>query len=410
MLHTNRSYYKWLVLAAGTLSVFSALGLARFGYSVLLPSMQKAMQFDNSAAGMLASANLAGYLFMALIGGALASHFGSRVIIVIGLITLSVAMIMTGFSTSYLEAAFWRSLTGIGSGAANVAVMGLWAAWFPASQRGLAAGIAVNGSAIAFITTGIFVPPLLADPAGWQFCWKIFGIISIAIAVIAAFIIRTTPQHPSINLSSPYGITPPAEAEKKEGWHDIFRSKIAWKLGSVYVAFGFSYIIFMTFFVKHLMISGSYSKGEAGKLFMAMGWANLLFSFLFGAISDKIGRGNTLVIVYLIHASAFTIFGMANSSIFFTISAIMFGMTAFSVPAIMAASCGDVFGKSNVSTALGFVTLLFGIGQVAGPAVAGFMADRSGSFTSSYILAAVAALLGAAGSFALRGDLAQNKQ
>lgn len=61
MNFTTHRAYPWFVLAAGTMAVFSALGLARFGYSVLLPSMQAGLNLDNSQAGVLASANLVGY-------------------------------------------------------------------------------------------------------------------------------------------------------------------------------------------------------------------------------------------------------------------------------------------------------------------------------------------------------------
>ena len=37
---TRRPHYAWPILIVGTLIVFGALGLARFGYSVVLPSMQ----------------------------------------------------------------------------------------------------------------------------------------------------------------------------------------------------------------------------------------------------------------------------------------------------------------------------------------------------------------------------------
>lgn len=402
---TRRRFYPWLVLAAGTMAVFSALGLARFGYSVLLPSMQAGLGLDNAQAGVLASVNLIGYLVMALAGGALASHHGARLIVSAGLLVTAAGMIMTGMAEGFASAALWRTVTGFGSGAANIAVMGMWACWFPASRRGLASGIAVSGSAFALIGTGSLIPPLLARSGanGWQYCWQIFGGLSLLIALICWLVIRNERATPPIDLASLYagGTTPPADRQDGS-WHDVFRSKTAWHLGLVYVAFGFSYIIFMTFFVKHLIAAGGYSKTAAGNLFMLMGWANLLVSFLWGSLSDRIGRANTLVIIYFIHAIAFAMFGLAKTPLFFTVAALMFGISAFSVPAIMAATCGDLFGKKLAAAALGFVTLLFGIGQVAGPALAGVIADSSGSFKYAYLLASGVALTGAIGSMTLR--------
>ena len=170
----------------------------------------------------------------------------------------------------------------------------------------------------------------------------------------------------------------------------------------VYVAFGFSYIIYLTFFTKFLISEGSYTQSAAGTLFMTMGWFSLLCGLVWGAVSDIIGRRRTLIIVYLIHALAFSMFGLWRTPTGFTISAILFGITAWSIPAIMAATCGDVLGPRLAPAALGFITLFFGVGQAIGPSVAGVMADASGTFVSAYLLAAFVAVLGAAGSLLLR--------
>ena len=71
-------HYAWYILAVGTLVVFGALGLARFGYTMVLPAMQMALGLSNAQAGGLATANLAGYLLLAVAGGALASRHGPR--------------------------------------------------------------------------------------------------------------------------------------------------------------------------------------------------------------------------------------------------------------------------------------------------------------------------------------------
>ncbi len=403
---SSRSGYRWLVLAAGTMAVFSALGLARFGYSVVLPAMQSGLGLDNAQAGALASANLAGYLVMALLGGALAAHCGARSVIVAGLLVASIGMLLTSMVDGLAGAAVWRAVTGIGSGAANVAVMGMWAAWFPANRRGLAAGIAVTGSSLSFITIGPLVPWLLARGGadGWRHCWQLFGGASLAIALLCLLIIRSGPPGTTIDLSSPYGGADPRTAERQGSWHDVFRSGAAWHLGLVYVAFGFSYIIFMTFFVKHLMVAGGYSKVAAGSLFMTMGWANLACSFLWGWLSDRIGRKWAMMLIYLVHAGAFTLFGLATTPTAFLLAALLYGSSAFSIPAIMAAACGDLFGQRLAPAALGFVTLLFGIGQALGPSVAGIMADATGSFTSAFLLAAGVALLGAVGATTLKAS------
>jgi sugar phosphate permease len=400
-----RCHYAWVVLAVGTLVVFGSLGLARFGYTMLLPAMQAELKMDNTQAGALASANLAGYLAMALVGGALASRLGPRTVIAAGLAVAAAGMVLTGLAGSFGAATTWRAFTGVGSGASNVPVMALLSAWFAQRRRGLASGIGVTGSSIALILLGPLVPRILAIHGhdGWRVCWFGFAGATMALAVLALAVLRNRPADIGLNPLGSTGDGAPASAASGGlHWGSVYRSGTVWHVGLIYVAFGFSYIIYMTFFTKHLIAEGHYSQPAAGRLFMLMGWFSLLCGLLWGWVSDVIGRKSALVIVYLIHAVAFGLFALAPSPVGFTTSAIFFGLSAWSIPAIMAATCGDLLGPRLAPAALGFVTLFFGIGQAAGPSAAGRVADATGSLAPAMLLAAGVALLGAVGSLLLR--------
>jgi len=397
--------YGIVVLVMGTFVVFGALGLARFGYTMLLAPMQAGLGMDNTQAGLLATANLVGYLVLSVLGGALASRYGPRAVIAAGLALAGAAMILTGLAGGMLSAAFWRCVTGIGSGASNVPVMGLLAAWFAPRRRGLAAGIGVAGSSFALILLGPGVPRLLAlfGDAGWRVCWGILGTITVLLAGASFLVLR---NHPEDVGELPVGAQPgdpaPAPRTGPLRWASVYRSWTVWHIGLVYIAFGFSYIIYFTFFVKYLMSGGGYTQAEAGRLFMIMGWCSILCGLVWGSVSDLIGRKWALVIVYSIHTAAFLLFALAPNPAGLTTSAVLFGFTAWSIPAIMAAACGDMLGPRMAPAALGFITLFFGIGQAAGPSVAGALADASGSLASSWLLAAGVAVLGAIGAALLR--------
>jgi MFS family permease len=389
--------YAWVIAALGALILFGAQGIARFGYTVVLPAMQKSLGMNNTMAGMLATSNLVGYLALSVIGGALATHFGPRRVIAIGVAVAGGGMLLTGTAGSFAEAALWRGLTGLGSGATIVSAMSITAAWFPPQRRGLAAGIVVGGASIGMIVIGPVAPQLMKayGEGGWRFCWYIFGAVTLLIAVCAALFLRNAP-----------GSADSAAASAKKGgglqWGRVYRSAPVWHLGIVYVAYGFSYIIYMTFFVKRLMADGGYSKEAAGNLFMTMGWCSIFCGMIWGAISDRLGRKHALLMVYLVHTVAFALFALCPTPLGFTCSAVLFGLSAWSIPAIMAAACGDVLGPRMAPAAFGFITLFFGVGQAIGPSVAGAMADASGSFVSPLLLASGVALVGALGAATLR--------
>jgi len=123
---------------------------------------------------------------------------------------------------------------------------------------------------------------------------------------------------------------------------------------------------------------------------------------VWGALSDLIGRKIGLALVYLTQAVCFAVFALWRNPTGYTVSAVLFGLTGWSIPGIVAAACGDYVGPALAPAALGFVTLFFGIGQAVGPSVAGAFADATGSFGPAFLVAASVALLGSIGSLLLR--------
>lgn len=403
---TTRLHYGWIVLSVSMLVVFGALGLSRFGYSVVLPAMQTGLKMDNTQAGVLATSSLVGYLVLSVVGGALAARFGPRAVITAGLILAGAGMLLTGLANGFVAAAIWQALTGIGSGASNVPVMGLLAAWFTARRRGLASGLAVSGASLGLIVVGPLVPRLLTiyGEDGWRVSWLVFGGITILLALLGWLLLR---NHPADMGFEPLGQEGHRSARRlpKTGaiqWGQVYRNAAVWHLGLVYIAFGFAYVIYLTFFTKHLIAEGGYSQEAAGSLFMTMGWFSLLCGLIWGTASDVIGRKRALILVYLIHAASFCLFALWPKPFGFTISAILFGLTAWSIPAIVAATCGDMFGPRLAPAALGFATLFFGVGQATGPSVAGIIADLAGSFAPAFLLAGTVSLVGAFAAGLLR--------
>ena len=71
-----------------------------------------------------------------------------------------------------------------------------------------------------------------------------------------------------------------------------------------------------------------------------------------------------------------------------------------------------------MTTAFGLVTFIFGFGQIAGPAVAGMLAEKQGGFAQSFLMAAAFAglaiilslFLRKPGQFLLRDDVARRSQ
>ena len=123
---------------------------------------------------------------------------------------------------------------------------------------------------------------------------------------------------------------------------------------------------------------------------------------IWGGISDLIGRKYGFAVAYAGLAAAYAVFALVRSPAGFYCSAVIFGISAWSIPTIMAAAAGDYAGPKLAPAGLGFITFFFGIGQALGPAVGGYLADATRSFLVPFLLASGVSLLGAVSSLYLK--------
>jgi sugar phosphate permease len=402
---TRKIHYAWIIAFTGALVTILVHGFGRMSYSVILPSMKEGLILNYTQLGSIATGNFIGYLSLAIIGGFLAARFGIRRVVFISLLVIGISLFLTGLADSFLFAFFMRLITGAGNGGSYVPIMALPAAWFVMKKRGLASGIISAGIGTGLFLSGIILPPIIAafGKEGWRVAWFFLGIVVFVLAFPCYAFLRNDPAEKGLPM---YG----GEEEKKAGpkatLFSAFREVVAepelWKLGVVYFMFGFSYVIYLTFFVAYLTKEMGVPPVSAGRIFSVLGIFSIFCGIIFGWISDVLGRRSGSMLAYLTLALSYLIFAFWKDATGFYLSAVVFGIAAFSVPTIMAAASGDAVGGSLAPAGLGFITLFFGIGQALGPAIGGWIKDTTGTFTYAFILSAAVSLLGAAGSLVLR--------
>jgi MFS family permease len=395
-------HYGWIVIAMGMLTTIGTHGFGRMSYTIILPSMKEGLHFTYAQVGLLGTGNFIGYLSLAIVGGFLASRFGSRIVITLALILMGVTLILTGFSESFSFAFMMRLLTGFGNGAAYVPAMALGSAWFVLKRRGLATGIVSAGIGGGTFIAGIIVPTILRAYGGdgWRYSWYYLGGGVLLISGLAFAFIRSQPEEKGlrpIGFNQGKDTVKPISTEEKAKplqWDLVYRIREMWFLGFVYFMYGFSYVIYMTFFAAYLTKEIGLSQGQAGAIWALVGGLSIFCGVIWGGISDLLGRRYGAALAYLTLATAYTIFALVRTPFGFYLSAVIFGFTAWSIPTIMAAAAGDYVGSKLAPAGLGFITLFFGIGQALGPAIGGYLADSTHSFLISFLLASAVSLAG----------------
>ncbi len=398
-------HYAWIIALTGTLVTILAHGFGRMSYSVILPPMKDGLALSYTQLGSIAMGNFIGYLSLAIIGGFLAARFGVRRVVFLSLIVIGVSLFLTGFAESFSFAFIMRLISGLGNGGSYVPIMALPAAWFVMRKRGLATGIVSAGIGLGLFLAGIILPPVISayGKDGWRYAWFILGIAVFVLSFVCYGFLRNNPAEKGLTM---FGGSEEQKGGPKVTLFSAFKDVVVeseiWKLGCVYFMYGFSYIIYLTFFVAFLTKEMGVTPVAAGRIFAVLGIFSIFCGVIYGWISDVLGRMYGSMIAYLTLALSYVIFAFWKDTTGFYVSAVIFGIAAFSIPTIMAAASGDAVGGRLAPAGLGFITLFFGIGQALGPVIGGYIKDTSGTFTNAFLLSAGVSLLGAFGSLILK--------
>ena len=392
----NRAiHYGWYIVAAGTLCIFASIGMGRFAIGMLLPAMGESLSLTYSQMGLISTGNFVGYLVAVLFCGFFNKKLGSRRLIFLALLVTGISMFLIGRAGGFATILLLYIVTGMGSGAANVPMMTLTASWFGSSKRGKATGFVVIGSGFAILLAGKLVPFLnrFGGIHGWRLSWQVLGAMVLGVAFICLLVLRNDPREKGLE---PLGRRDPADLNKdaphlpeKEA---PLRRQDIFHMGAIYFLFGYTYVIYATFIVTTLIQERGFSEATAGNFWAWVGFLSLFSGPIFGSLSDRVGRKASLVTVFFIQAIAYLLVALKLPPAFLYLSIGCYGIVAWSIPSIMSALVGDLAGPRRATGVFGFITFIFAMGQIAGPGIAGVLAEKTGSFSTSFLMAAIFAL------------------
>lgn len=383
--------YAWIVAATGSIAMFCGLGLGRFAFGMLLPSMSSSLGLNYTQSGILGFTNLIGYLVAVLLSPLIIPRFGTRITGTASLLLIAVSMLGMAFTTSFPLLSALYVLTGIGSGGVVLPMMSVMSHWFFPSHRGLALGLVMAGPGFGIILSGFVVPKLLPTSGllSWQMGWLIFAVINIMVAWLTFTLIR---NHPDDVNQNPFGRVPTSPVKNKK---KLERSnvKLLVHLGIIFAIYGATYMVYVTFIVTSMVGSYQLSEATAGGIWAWIGLLSVFSGMLFGWISDHIGRRLGLALAFFFLAIAYLLVGLTDWTLGLYLSIILFGLVVWSVPVIMAACAGDYFGAAAAASALAALTFAFSGGQALGPVAAGYLAEITGDFSISYMVSGIAAFI-----------------
>jgi nitrate/nitrite transporter NarK len=261
--------------------------------------------------------------------------------------------------------------------------------WFPGAKRGFASGLPTAGVGVGVVLVGIGFPWLLGlevnGLTGWRLAWLGIGGMLLIATVLAGLLLQESPQ---------------AKAQSGDAAEAVRTWRI-WHLSLVYLLFGFSYLSYVAFFGTVLSSQRHWLPGASGRAWALGGILSIPSGLLWGTLSDRIGRRQAIGLVFSVQVLSYLILAawLWDGAVY--LSVVLWGVTAWATPALVAALATDYVGARLVHPVMGLVNVVGAIGQISGPIVAGYAIDRSGSFAAAPFIAAGGALLGVIGALTL---------
>ena len=370
------------LLAWGALGVALHVGLARFAYGVVLPSLRDELGLGYTAGGLLNAVHLAGYLAGTVLGPALARRMGLRRLarwahagVAAGALLCALAPASPVVGVGLL--ALGRLTTGLCAGPAVIAIMVSVMAGVAEPSRSAASVLMWTGMAVAILGCGLGAPWLL-QPGAWR--WAFAAAAVVAAAMAAGF--PVVASLPGGQAGGP-GFTLASVASPRWAW-----------LVATYACFGLGYIAYATFAGTRMAASAT------PVAVVALTWSTLGLATLCGSaatlwlLGRPLLRPHALPLAMALAAAGCAVAALAGSAAALAGAALV-GLGMAAIPALVTAAARARSSAVDYARAFSMATAAMGLGQLVGPVLAGALADRFGSVAAP-LFGAVAFGLGAA--------------
>ena len=380
----------------------------RVNISVAVIPMAEEFGWDNTTKGVVLSSFFIGYLLMMTPGGWLAGRFGGRVVMGTALAAWSLFTLLTPVAAgiSFSALIVMRILMGMGEAANFPAIIALYARWLPATERTRAVSLMFAGIPAGTVL-GLTVSGLLVAAYGWQENFYIFGAVGLVFAGIWFWLVHGTPaSHPAISaeertllagLGSEHHEQPPVP------WGRLLRMKPVWAIIINHTTTTWSLYLMLTWMPSYFRDVQGLAIAKSG-LFSALPWLTAMITGpLIGQFADRwLARGASLTTVRRT-MQVTAMLGIAAGML--TASQVTDANTALFVLCVTMAFysfASSGFGCNHLDIAPRFAAPLYGLTNtfatipgIVGVAITGWLLDVTGSYTSTFLLAAGVAMVGA---------------
>lgn len=366
----------WQVISGGVLALLLCIGVARFAYTPLLPLMQAQAGLSDLSAGWLAATNYMGYMSGALLAAWLESPLWRRRLYSAGLIVGLLSTALMGLSVNIWVWALSRYLGGLAGAAGMLLGSGLVLGWLMRHGRRPELGLYFTGLGLGIVVSALGAMAMGGLGLDWRGHWWGFVLIG-ALALIPAWAWRPP--------------VPPAAAVQATAALPARRWIL--QMMAMYFCAGWGFVISATFTVA-IVERQPLLAGQGPWAWLLVGLAATPAVFVWDFVARRVGDLQALLLAMLLQLVSVLLPAWSQGLAAALAGALLYGATFIGIVSLTLALVGRR-SPANPGKAMARLTLSYGAAQVSAPALAGAMAQASGSYTGALWITAAVLGLGA---------------
>lgn len=356
---------------AGFGALLLGLGLARFGYTPLIPVLIQDGWLSAGAAAYLGATNLFGYVAGSLLATTLARIVPAPRLIRASMLLSAVSLMACALPWGFVWFAPWRFLAGFTGGLLMVGAIPLILSRAPLAQRGRSNGIIFTGVGTGIITAGMLVPALASfGPAP---TWIGMGLLALVIA-------RLTWKQWDGDTALP----PPPQGEAPAR---AFTLPVALLL--------VAYTLDAAGFVPHTVFLADYVARGLDRGVAAGGFYWVLFGvgaisgpLLVGFAAERFGFYRSIVVVLTIKSFAIAIPLVSQHPVALAVSAVTVGAMTPGISALASGRVVELVGFAAHRKVWGWLTAGFAGASAGVGYLFSYLFDRTHSYDLLFALGA----------------------
>lgn len=375
------SWYRYLIVLIGFMTLAGASGVSS-AFQVFYSTLLQVFDWSHAAGASVYSVNMLVVALSSPLMGWLLDRFGPRWLFAAASLLIGVALIAcSGLQTLEQYVLYYGVLSALGQ-TALLSITVVVARWFPQKQRGRVIGLADVGTGFGMVA---FAPgsAWLITWLGWRQAFVVLGSVMMLVLGPLNLLHRATVT----------AFEPPRQGISLQA---IVRHKTLWTLCAAHLFMTITMTMVNVHLVEFLISSGTLPFVKASLIVSAVSLVSLPGRMFFGWLADRLQPDNAFTAAMSCTMTGFVmllLLAHLESRWFLYAFVVIYGFAQGAGGIAVAAKTVTLFQGPYLGRMFMLVMLSANLGAAFGAWCGGQLFDLSGSYTLTFLLAIISAVL-----------------